>query len=327
MTEQRIRGVAILLAVAGAAFLSQAQQSAPLVATPEIGGANLPALPVGPDDLVAVSVFGLPDLSRTVRVSSEGTIRMPMLTKPIRAMGLLPSALEAAIAQALISEQVLVDPVVTVTMVEYRSHPISVAGAVKKPITFQAVGNVTLLDALTRAEGLSKEAGPEILVSRTLRDETGKERTLTERIPVKSLIDAADPDLNLKLDGGEEIRVPEAGKVFVVGNVKKPGAFAVDDTDGTTILKALALSEGLLPYASTTAYIYRREGGPGTKKNEIQIPLQRVIQRKAADVPLIADDILYIPDRTGRRATMSTLEKILLVGGGSLGAAAIYATR
>jgi polysaccharide export outer membrane protein len=285
---------------------------------------NLPALPIGPEDLIAVSVYGAPELSRSVRVTADGHIRMPMVRMPIKVLGLMPSALEAVIAQALVSEQVLVDPAVTVTIVEYRSHPISVVGAVRKPVTFQAYGNVTLIDALTRAEGLSQDSGPEILVSRTHKDDTGNVRTLVQRIPVKGLIDAADPELNLKLEGGEEIRVPEVGKVFVVGNVKKPGAFHVDDANDTTVLKVLALSEGLMPYADKTAYIYRREAGAGGTKNEIPIALDQIVHRKAPDVPLMANDILYIPDRSGRRATLSALEKILLVGTG-LGAASIYA--
>jgi len=319
----RNSGTVLLLGLFLMALAAMPQQSSQ-AGSAEIGGANLPALPVGPQDLIAVSVYGSPELSRTLRVSEDGHIHMTMLRRPVKVLGLMPSALEAVIAQALISEQVLVDPAVTVTIVEYCSHPISVAGAVRKPVTFQAYGNVTLLDALTRAEGLSQTAGPEILVSRARRDDTGQLRTLVQRIPVKGLIDAADPDLNLKLDGGEEIRVPEIGKVFVVGNVKKPGSFPVEDTNDTTVLKVLALSEGLMPYADKTAYIYRREGGAGGAKNEIPIPLDQIVHRKAADVPLLVNDILYIPDRTGRRATLSALEKILLVGTG-LGAASIYA--
>ena len=80
-----------------------------------------------------------------------------------------------------------------------------------------------------------------------------------QRVPVRGLIDAADPEANLKLVGGEEIRVPEAGKVFVVGNVKKPGAFSVEDGGETSVLKMLALAEGLAAYAGKQAYIYRRE--------------------------------------------------------------------
>jgi protein involved in polysaccharide export with SLBB domain len=84
------------------------------------------------------------------------------------------------------------------------------------------------------------------------------------RIPVKGLIDAADPQWNLALEGGEEVRVPQAGRVFVVGNVKRPGAFRVDEGTGMTVLKALALAEGLMPYATKEAYIYRRgEGAAG----------------------------------------------------------------
>jgi|CZKS01.1.fsa_nt_gi polysaccharide export outer membrane protein len=297
------------------------QQTAP---SSEINGANLPALPVGPEDLIAVSVYGSPELSRTLRVSEDGHIRLPMLREPIKVIGLMPSAIEAVIAQALVSEQVLVDPAVTVIIVEYRSHPISVAGAVRKPVTFQAYGNVTVLDALARAEGLAPDAGPEILVSRLHKDDDGRVRTLVQRIPVRGLIDAADPELNLKLEGGEEIRVPEAGKVFVLGNVKKPGAFPVNDASDTTVLKMLALSEGLMSFTSKVAYIYRREGGTGGKKNEIEIPLQKIVHRKAPDVTLQANDILYIPDDSGRRATATVLDRIAGFGSATASGVLIY---
>jgi len=53
---------------------------------------------------------------------------------------------------------------------------------------------------------------------------------------IKSPDDASDPAANIKLTGGEEeIRVPEQKKVFVVGNVKKPGAFAVEDGISTVL--------------------------------------------------------------------------------------------
>lgn len=291
---------------------------------PEIAGANLPALPVGPEDLIAVSVYGSQELSRTLRVSQDGHIRMPMLKAAVSVLGLMPSAIETVIAQALVSEHVLVDPAVTVTIVEYRSHPISVSGSVRRPITFQAYGNVTVLDALARAEGLAPDAGPEILVSRMQRDDTGTLRSLVQRIPVRSLIDAADPELNLKLRGGEEIRVPEAGKVFVLGNVKKPGAFPVDDANDTTVLKMLALSEGLMSFTGKVAYIYRREGGPGGKKNEIEIPLQKIVHRKAPDVTLEANDILYIPDNSGRRTTAAVLDRIAGFGASTASGVLIY---
>jgi polysaccharide export outer membrane protein len=254
-------------------------------------------------------------------VGADGLVRLPMLKRRIKAEGLMPGELETAIASALVAEGLIVDPFVTVTIAEYNSRPISVAGAVKQPLTFQASGPVTLLEALTRAGGLAPEAGSEILVSRAQSSPDGSVTALVQRILVKGLIDAADPTLNISLIGGEEIRVPEAGRVYVIGNVKKPGAFAVQDGVESTVLKMLALSEGLMPYASKDAYIYRREANGS--KNEIQIPLGKIMERKAPDAPLLANDILYVPDNKGRRMTLGALEKVMAFGAGA-GTALIY---
>jgi polysaccharide export outer membrane protein len=293
-------------------------------AAPEFQGANLPAQKVGPNDLIAVSVYDAPELSRTLRVGADGFVRLPMLKQPVKAQGLMPAELEIAIAAALREGGILVDPYVTVTVAEYNSHPISVAGAVKQPLTFQAAGPVTLLEAITRAGGLSPEAGSEILVSRAAADPNGASASLVQRIPVHGLIDAADPALNIPLTGGEEIRIPEAGRFFVVGNVKKPGAYPIQDGRESSVLKALAVAEGLEPFATNEAYVYRREASGS--KNEIAIPLKQIMQRKAPDVALLANDILYIPDNAGRRLKMSVLEKVLLFGGTAGATALVYGT-
>jgi len=297
-------------------------QTRPAVAAPETQGGNLPAQPIGANDLVAISVYDAPELTRTVRVSADGFIRLPMLKQRVKTQGLMPGELESAIAKALQDEQIIVDPFVTVTVAEYNSHPISVAGAVRQPLTFQATGPVTLLEAITRAGGLAPEAGPEILVSRAQPGLDGASTALVQRILVKGLIDAADPALNIVLSGGEEIRVPESGKVYVIGNVKLPGAFPVGDGTESTVLKMLALSQGLMPYAAKEAYIYRREGNGS--KNEIPIPLSKIMERKAADTPLLANDILYVPDNKGRRMTLGAIERILTFGTTAGATALVY---
>jgi polysaccharide export outer membrane protein len=273
--------------------------------------ANLPARQIRANDLVSVSIYGEPDLARTIRVGADGTIRLPLLPQKIKADGLVPEELEKAIADAFQLAQILVHPFVVVTVAEYHTlPPVSVAGAVRNPVTFEPAGSVTLLEAITRAGGLTPEAGPEILISRH-----GASQTAVQRISVRELIDAADPAVNLTLSGGEEIRVPEAGKIFVVGNVKAPGAFPVHESAETTVLKAIALTQGLAPYASNEAYIYRHAtaSGPPT---EIPVDLDRIMKRKSPDVALAANDILYIPDRTGKRVTISVLEKLYSVGAG-----------
>jgi polysaccharide biosynthesis/export protein len=298
-------------------LLLLAPASAQTVATAPTLPSNLPSQKIGPNDLLSVSVYGAPELTRTVRVSPEGVIRIPMLKTMIAADGKFPGELESVIAAALSREQILIDPVVTVTVAEYVSRPISVMGSVKQPLTFQAFGQVTVLDALSRAGGLSPDAGSEILLSRSQSGPDGKPTTLVQRIPVKQLIDAADPQLNHALHGGEEIRVPEASKIFVVGNVKKPGAFVMRDADDTSVLKMLAMSEGLLPFATNEAYIYRREGAENGR-NEISIPLQKIIERKAPDVALLPNDVLYIPDNKRKRMTMTMVDRIATFGAGTV---------
>lgn len=276
---------------------------------PEPLPGNLPAQPLGASDLLALSVYNSPELSRLIRISAQGEIQVPMVKEPINVSGLLPADVEKKVAAAFSSNGLLVNPAVTITIVEYSSRPVSVMGAVRRPLTFQASGPLKLLDALSRAEGLTGSAGPDILVS--LPDAArGK---LIKRISIHGLIDMADPELNLTLSGGEEVRVPEAAKVFVVGNVRKPGTFPVQDGNGLTIMKALALSEGLMPFAAKQAFIYRREP-VGTGKSEITIELKRILDRKSPDITLEANDILYIPDNAKKRLSISTIERLVGFG-------------
>jgi polysaccharide export outer membrane protein len=274
---------------------------------------NLPVEKLGPDDLLGISVYDSPELSRTVRVDADGNIRLPMMHQRIQATGLFPFELEKSITSALISENILVNPVVTVSVVEYRSRPITVAGAVKNPLTFQATGNVTLLDAISRAGGVADNAGSAILVTRPAQNGSANSAPLTQRIPVRSLLDGEDSSLNIKLDGGEQIRVPEAGRVFVAGNVKKPGVYPITDGPESSVLKAIALSQGLDSFSAHTAYIYRTEAGMHGK-NEIPIDLKGILNRRVPDPPLYADDMLYIPNSSGRRNTAKIVEISLGLG-------------
>lgn len=269
----------------------------------DAGKTNLPAQKLGVDDLVAVSVYDAPELTRTVRVEPDGTIHLPLLDDGIAALGLMPRQLESAIATALKTGEILVSPVVKVTVVEYHSRPIAVMGAVRKPLTFQAEGTVTLLDALARAEGLSNEAGTEVLVTQS---------GVLHHITMKALLKDADPAVNLLLTGGEEIRVPEAGVITVVGNVQRPGAFPVREANDHTVLKLVALSEGLLPYAEKIAYVVRRDENGVAQ--EIPIEIDRIMKRQAPDQRLEPGDIFYIPDNKTRRTTMNVIDRVTSFG-------------
>src|ERR1700722_3754791 len=299
------------LLLAGCVYAQQPDRVISTVPNLDYTYSNLPTQPVGPDDLLALSVYDSPELTRTVRVDANGNIRLPMLKDPIPVRGMVPSQVESTIARSLTKGNVLVDPIVTVTIVEYQSRPVNVVGAVKNPLVFQATRPIPLLDAIARAGGMREDAGSDIVVSKEVVKD-GKTTRITQTIPVRKLIDNADPALNVMLHGGEEVLVPEALKIYVVGNVKKPGAYPVKTDEETTILQLLALSEGLAPYSAKVAYVYRRS--PGGAKTEVPGELDKIMKRQSPDVPLQANDILYIPDNNGKRLTAETIDRIAGLG-------------
>jgi polysaccharide export outer membrane protein len=277
---------------------------------------SLPIQRVGPDDLLSIAVANSPELTRNFRVSADGTLALPMLRQRIMVAGKDTPEIEKLIADELVREQILVQPVVTVSVSEFRSRPVTVVGAVRHPITFQATGNTTLMDALTRADGLSDLAGTDILVSHSHDLGDTASGQLLERISVHQLIDEADPSVDIRLYGGEQIRVPFAGRVYVLGNVKKSGAYPILDNDRLTVMKLLAESEGLTPYAKKQAYIFRKEQGKASR-DEIEVPIHDILNRKAPDVSLQANDILFVPDAKTRRVTEETLMKAVSFGIGT----------
>src|SRR4030043_1786992 len=112
---------------------------------------------IGPEDLLEISVFEEEKLNKTVRVSSQGNINLPLLGI-LRVKGLTANELEREIRD-LLAEKYLQDPNVNVFIKEYRSQRISVIGAVEKPGVFEVTGQKTILDILAMAGGL--KGGPE----------------------------------------------------------------------------------------------------------------------------------------------------------------------
>ncbi len=277
-----------------------------------IGGSNLPFQPIGASDLVRLAVDDSPELSQTFRVDQQGNLNLPLLSKPIPAAGLMPDALRDEITATLKAQHLLVDPVVDVSVVEYRSRDVTIAGAVKTPMTLQELGNLRVLDALSQAGGLLPDAGPEIIVEQA--------NGSSQRISVRELFDGLHPQLNIPVLAGAQIRVPECEQVFVVGDVKRPGAFPFQDAQDTTVLKMLALSGGLDSFSLKKAYIYRTDPG-STQKTEIEVPLRRILDRKSEDVKLAPNDILYVPINGKLKASASVLNHVTGMGNAAVSAA------
>jgi polysaccharide export outer membrane protein len=296
--------------VSGQTFGSAAGQIPPAADPVQVLAGNLGSDPVAAGDLIFLSVSGSQELTRSYRISMDGKIALPLLREGVSVAGLTPDQIVQVVTQKLVEKQILKRPIVFAEVLEYRSRLVSVVGSVKLPTMVQAVGDTKLLDAIARAQGLAPEAGPEIVVTRSVPGKAEKE---TIQISVKALFAGTDQSLNIPLHGGEIIRVPEAPKLYIMGNVKLPGAYSLTELGGSTVMKALALSQGTLSFSAKKAYVYRTMAG-STERREIPIELKEILQRKSPDVALQANDILYIPENPRAKLSAEVLQSFSGIG-------------
>lgn len=298
-----------------------------LPAVPETGRAPANPSPplsvgghrLGPHDVVAVSVLQAPELNATVRVSEGGEISLPLLGS-VQAGGLTPSELENSI-EAQLRAKYIRNPDVTVSLTELHSQPVSVMGAVKRPGIYQLQGAGTLLEALALAGGLAENAGDKVMVQRTRAAQphqldpacaAGDASRCAQvlEIDLKELLASRNPALNIPIRPGDVVAVQSAAVVYVVGAVTKPGSFFVGGNDGLTVLRALALGGGATPLADLDDAVVLRGTDSGDRV-EIPVDLEAILKGRTADLPLEAQDVLFVPTSGAKMAARATVDTLL----------------
>jgi polysaccharide export outer membrane protein len=182
MVRVRVANRAVLVcAVMLAGMLGLAprviSQDAPVLETPQqtndrirnlsMGAKSAPHdYVIGNGDLVDISVFDVPELTRELRVSQSGTIGIPLVPIRLRVAGLTEVQAEQKIAEVLEANGLVSHPEVGVMVKEHKSRPITIVGAVLHPMVYEADRSVTLLEALAEAGGVSGDAGDTIILSR-----------------------------------------------------------------------------------------------------------------------------------------------------------------
>lgn len=264
--------------------------------------------PLGAGDLIKIDVFDIPELSRQIRIDPGGYISMPLIQQRILAAGLTSYELESKIAGMLKAQGLVSHPQVSVFVIQRSSEPITVIGAVEHPLVYQAVRPTTLLEVLSAAGGLTDTAGDYVTISRPHNNG----HTTVDRVDLRDLIDRGDPKANVAVEGGDVITVPKAGIVYVVGAVNRPGGFVIqNDTDQMTALKALALAGGAKPDSKPQNAVIIRKSGKMSGSQEIAVNVKNILSRKAQDVRLLPNDILFIPDSAGKKALAKAAEAAL----------------
>ena len=246
---------------------------------------------IGPKDLLEISVFGADELSRTVRVSEDGKITLPLLGE-VLVDGLTKSEVEKKLGQ-LLGEKYVQNPQVTVFIREYQSKRVSVLGAVEEPGPYQLLGRQTLMQIISEAGGLTRDAGNEIVIIRQLPD--GSSTSL--RISIDDLFLKGDAKLNVPMEAGDIVTVPVDKPVvlYVFGQVKNPGALQVKKSNIPTLLQVIAQAGGFTDRASKGGVIIKRKDETG-KEKEIKVNVRSILKNKVKDVQLLENDTIYVPE-------------------------------
>jgi polysaccharide biosynthesis/export protein len=277
---------------------------------------------IGPDDMLSITILDAPDISRSVRVSAGGEISLPLLGV-IKAADLTPRELELVLAE-LLRRTYMKDPHVSIQVTEMQSHSISVMGAVRQPGVFQMRGDKTLLEVLSMAGGLADDAGDTVLVMRKpdaddghgsgVGPKLGESQAASEvtQISLRQLLQSGDPRFNVHVHPGDIVKVQEAGIVYVVGEVKKPGGFPITKGERLTVLQVVALGEGLTPTAAKGSARIIRTDDKG-QRAEIPVDVGKILKGKAPDLPLMARDILFVPNSASKSAARGTVDALVRV--------------
>lgn len=283
--------------------------------------------PIGSGDLLHIDVFDVPELSREVRVSDAGDISYPLIPGKIQALGQTPFQLEEKLEQLLVENGLVSHPQVSVFVKEQNSQPISVVGAVKQTMVYQVMRPTTLLEVLSAAGGITDDAGSVVLITRTAPQEAAKiepasatsdppkdQQTITIRL--QDLLESGNAVYNIPVYGGDVVSVPHAGIVYVLGfGVAQPGGYVLQSHgEQVTVLKALALAHGLTTFAKANDAVIMRTNTATGNRDQIPVRLKEIQNRKADDVPMKSNDILYVPDSTGKKTLARGAQAMLGIG-------------
>ncbi len=249
---------------------------------------------LGPEDEIEIRVWDHDDLTRKTRIAMNGMISFPFIGD-IKAGGLTVGELQKDIEHRL-GPNYIIDPHVNVTVTDYKSQKFFVVGNVQKPGTYPLTKNISVIEAISLAGGVTTGTGGKPVSSAVaiivrarpntkmdqprLPNQTPPEEKVTVSLAAAL---AGDPSQNLEIKNGDTIYVPSL-VYYVTGEVKSAGRFPYDD-ESMTILKAVTTAGGFSDKASQRGtYIIR---GEGEAKQKIKASL---------DTPVLPGDTIVVPE-------------------------------
>jgi len=246
---------------------------------------------IGAKDLLAISVFEVPELNITVRVSENGMVSLPLLGE-VQAAGLNRADLEKRIASSL-EKNYLKNAQVTIFIKEFQSKKISVMGAVKDPGDHDLIGRQSLLQVISMAGGFSEQASDTVVIFRQFKNAPGQSLL----IRIDELLLKANPKYNITVFPGDIINVPGSQylDIYVFGQVKSPGAVRMKKgSDDVTLLRAIAQVGGFSNRARRGKVMITRTVDGVEKK--INVDVKDILRGNRKDFVLQAFDVVFVPE-------------------------------
>jgi polysaccharide export outer membrane protein len=246
---------------------------------------------VGAHDVLTITCYDQADLSGKFAVEADGTFTYPMIGR-FKAGGLTLRRVEERLKAQLKEEDIFKNPQITVAVDQYRSQKVFIVGEVRAPGSYPVSGDMNLVEALARAGSTLPTASGEAIIVHVAGGQSATEPTLPSadnaenivRVDLRQLQNGVFSN-NTMLRDGDTIFVPKAESIYVFGQVKNPGAYALQQRS-TTVLQALSLAGGVADRGSMSRIrIVRIVDG---NKKEMRVSLSDVVQ---------PGDTIIVPER------------------------------
>lgn len=321
MIRTKVMSIGLMAMLSGLTAGAQSSTVSAVDAKPGCANQVRSTYLLGPEDQLQITGADLDEpVGKLVGVDGEGDIQVPLVGR-VHVAGLTVQQAEKELNSKL--AKFIKNPQVALDVKELRSQPVSISGQVGTPGVHQVSGHKTLLEMLSMAGGTKPDAGYSIKITREVQwgciplpgatlDASGQYSTA--QVSLTDIMEAKRPEENIQILPHDVITVPKAEMIYVTGAVKKSGGFILGEHQTISVLQALSLAEGFGPaYDAKHARIIRTVAD---QKTEIPVDMKVLMQGKGHDVTMQGNDILFIPDSTGKRVALRIMEAAIQTGTG-----------
>jgi len=273
---------------------------------------------LGTNDQILVRAPDAEEINeKPFRIDADGNVNMPLVGR-VHAAGMTVQDLESDLVKRL--REYIREPQVIVQVVQYRSEPVFFFGAFRTPGIYPLQGRRTLVEMLATVGGLQPYAARHIKLTRHAEYgpiplpnavEDPEKKISTVEISLGSLQQNLNPAEDILLQPYDQISVERAEMIYVNGEVGRVGSFELGERDSISLLQVLTLAGGFTRDAKRNKVRILRPILNTNRRAEIEVDVTRLFEGKDLDIPLLPNDILYVP-RSYTRLMWQTAGQIVM---------------